>query len=233
MDGKLLALDPKRRRFVEEYRLDWNATAAAIRAGYTPKTAQQQGSQLLAKLSIQKALVEVMAEEAARSEISADQIIAETAKLAFLNMMDYLRIGENGEPWVDLSALTRAQAAGLLSFKHKEYKEGRGEDARDVCEVEIRLRHDYWISEICGRRDAIMISSKRSDARSSFRSNSSRQSATISRLLDKVPTSKSSAARPSLTSLARLPSSLEWAAIVSDRIDFSRVSRRPAPIAVP
>jgi phage terminase small subunit len=40
---------------------------------------------------------------------------------------------------VDLSALTRAQGAGLLSFKHKEYKEGRGEDARDVCEVEIRL----------------------------------------------------------------------------------------------
>jgi phage terminase small subunit len=84
-------------------------------------------------------LAEVMAEETARCEISADQIIAETAKLAFLNMFDYLRIGENGEPWVDLSALTRAQAAGLLYFKHKEYKEGRGEDARDVCEVEIRL----------------------------------------------------------------------------------------------
>jgi phage terminase small subunit len=116
-----------------------NATAAAIRAGYSAKTANEQGAQLLAILSVQEALAEVMAEETARCEISADQIIAETAKLAFLNMFDYLRIGENGEPWVDLSALTRAQAAGLLSFKHKEYKEGRGEDARDVCEVEIRL----------------------------------------------------------------------------------------------
>ena len=34
---------------------------------------------------------------------------------------------------------TRAQAAGLLSFKYKERKDGRGQDARDVCEVEIRL----------------------------------------------------------------------------------------------
>jgi hypothetical protein len=93
---------------------------------------------------IQEALAEVMAEESARCEISADQLIAETAKLAFLNMMDYLRIGENGEPFVDLSALTRAQAAGLLAFKYKERKDGRGEDARDVAEVEIRLNSDKF-----------------------------------------------------------------------------------------
>jgi hypothetical protein len=39
MGERLLALDPKRRRFVEEYRVDWNAKQAAIRAGYSPKTA--------------------------------------------------------------------------------------------------------------------------------------------------------------------------------------------------
>jgi hypothetical protein len=42
MGEKLLALNPKRRRFVEEYRVDWNATQAAIRAGYSRKTANQQ-----------------------------------------------------------------------------------------------------------------------------------------------------------------------------------------------
>ena len=58
--------------------------------------------------------------------------------------MDFLRINENGEPFVDLSALTRAQAAGLLAFKYKERKDGRAEDARDVAEVEIRLSTDKF-----------------------------------------------------------------------------------------
>jgi phage terminase small subunit len=64
MGEKLLALDPKRRRFVEEYRVDWNAKQAVIRAGYSPKTAEVQGSQLLRKLKVQEALAEVMAEVA-------------------------------------------------------------------------------------------------------------------------------------------------------------------------
>ena len=46
-------LNEKQRRFVDEYLIDLNATQAAIRAGYSVKTANEQGSQLLAKLSIQ------------------------------------------------------------------------------------------------------------------------------------------------------------------------------------
>jgi phage terminase small subunit len=103
------------------------------------KTARQQGSRLLTFVDIQEALAEVQAEDGERCRVEADRIIGELATLAFINMDDYMRIGQGGEPFVDLSATTRAQKAGLLAFKHKEYKEGRGEDARDVCEVEIRL----------------------------------------------------------------------------------------------
>ncbi len=42
----------KQKRFVEEYLIDLNATQAAIRAGYSIKTANEQGSQLLANLSV-------------------------------------------------------------------------------------------------------------------------------------------------------------------------------------
>ncbi len=45
-----MSLTPKRARFVEEYLIDLNATQAAIRAGYSAKTANEQGAQLLAKL---------------------------------------------------------------------------------------------------------------------------------------------------------------------------------------
>ena len=44
-------LTEKQKRFVEEYLIDLNATQAAIRAGYSPKTANEQGTQNLAKLS--------------------------------------------------------------------------------------------------------------------------------------------------------------------------------------
>ena len=46
----------KQERFVEEYLIDLNATQAAIRAGYSPKTANEQGARLLAKVSVQTAI---------------------------------------------------------------------------------------------------------------------------------------------------------------------------------
>jgi len=66
-------LDPKRRRFVEEYRVDWNATQAAIRAGYSPRSARQHASYLLTKHDIQEALAEVMAEDGERCHLGRDQ----------------------------------------------------------------------------------------------------------------------------------------------------------------
>jgi phage terminase small subunit len=47
-------MNARRRRFVAEYLKDLNATQAAIRAGYSPKTANEQGAQLLANLSVRR-----------------------------------------------------------------------------------------------------------------------------------------------------------------------------------
>lgn len=49
-------LTPKQERFVEEYLKDLNATQAAIRAGYSPKTAQEQSSRLLSNVMVQEAV---------------------------------------------------------------------------------------------------------------------------------------------------------------------------------
>ena len=49
----MAAITPKQQRFCEEYVIDLNGTQAAIRAGYSAKTANEQSSQLLAKLHIQ------------------------------------------------------------------------------------------------------------------------------------------------------------------------------------
>lgn len=67
-------LTPKQQRFVEEYSLDKNATQAAIRAGYSKKTAKDIGCQNLAKLYIKEAIDEKLSKQAERVEITKELI---------------------------------------------------------------------------------------------------------------------------------------------------------------
>ncbi len=80
----------KQERFVEEYLIDLNATQAAIRAGYSPKTANEQASRLLAKVNIQAAISKAQAERSRRTGINQDRVIRELAKVAFLNPVDVI-----------------------------------------------------------------------------------------------------------------------------------------------
>lgn len=83
-----MALNEKQKRFCEEYLIDLNATQAAIRAGYSPKTANEQGCQLLAKLSIQNEISKEMAERSKRTGVNQDRIVQELARLAFCKITD-------------------------------------------------------------------------------------------------------------------------------------------------
>ncbi len=51
-----MMLSLRRQRFVDEYLVEPNATQAAIRAGYSPRTARQQGSRLLTSVDVSAAL---------------------------------------------------------------------------------------------------------------------------------------------------------------------------------
>lgn len=84
----------KQERFVEEYLIDLNATQAAIRAGYSPKTAQEQGARLLSKVMVQTAISKAQAERSRRTGINQDRVIREIAKLAFLNPVDVIDMDE-------------------------------------------------------------------------------------------------------------------------------------------
>ena len=68
-------LTDKQQRFVDEYLIDLNATQAAIRAGYSEKTAQQMGSENLSKPVIQEAIAIAQDKRAERIEISQDYVI--------------------------------------------------------------------------------------------------------------------------------------------------------------
>ena len=78
----------KQKRFVEEYLIDLNATQAAIRAGYSPKTANEQGARLLANVSISHAVAKAEAERSKRTGINADRVVKELARIAFAKITD-------------------------------------------------------------------------------------------------------------------------------------------------
>lgn len=134
-----MALNERQRRFVDEYLIDLNATKAAIRAGYSAKTARQIGQQNLSKLDIQEAIAEAMKSREKRTEVSQDKVLRELAKIGFANMADYMKAGADGDPYLDFSKLTKDQAAALVEVTVEDFKDGRGEDARDVRRVKFKL----------------------------------------------------------------------------------------------
>lgn len=70
-------LTDRQRRFVDEYLIDLNATQAAIRAGYAAKTAGSSGQRLLKHVEIQPAISEAMQKRQERTELTADEVIAD------------------------------------------------------------------------------------------------------------------------------------------------------------
>lgn len=132
-------LNATQERFVSEYMIDLNATQAAVRAGYSAKTAPQQASRLL---TYAKVVAEIEKRQAALAQtygITTESIIKELAKLGFSNMQDYMRASTDGDPYLDFSSLTRDQAAALAEVTVEDFKDGRGEDARDVRRVKFKL----------------------------------------------------------------------------------------------
>ena len=79
-------MNAKQQRFVDEYLVDLNATQAAIRAGYSERTAQEQGSRLLSNAMVAAAVVKAMEAREQRSHITQDRVLRELARIAFFDI---------------------------------------------------------------------------------------------------------------------------------------------------
>ena len=106
-------LNDKQKQICKEYLVDLNATQAAIRARYAEKTAYSQGQRLLKNVEAQEYIRELMQKREQRTEITADKVLEEYAKLGFSDITDYLQVvterilvghdKETGEPISDIS----------------------------------------------------------------------------------------------------------------------------------
>jgi phage terminase small subunit len=144
-------LTPKQQRFCEEYIVDLNATQAAIRAGYSKKTAGSQGHDLLKKPEIQNFVSSLAEARSEKTKITAENVLRELSLMGFANMQDYMTVQENGTAFVDLSQLTRDQAAAIQEIVTDEYWEGRGEDAVPVKKIKFKLADKRGSLELLGK----------------------------------------------------------------------------------
>lgn len=108
-------LSEQRQRFVEEYLIDLNGTQAAIRAGYSVRTAQEQSSRLLSNVMVQEAISKAMAARSKRTGVNQDRVVLELAKIAFVKMTDI--VDSNGRIREDT---TDDDLACIESIKYKE-----------------------------------------------------------------------------------------------------------------
>lgn len=132
----------RRRQFAEEYLLDGNGTRAAIRAGYSAKTAGAQASRLLKDAEVRQIIdtqtQAVTAEVEKRYAVTRDRVVRELAIIAFANFADYTESTPEGSITVDLSRATYEQLAALSEIS-VETTVRSGKNAGATQRMKIRL----------------------------------------------------------------------------------------------
>lgn len=94
-------LTAKQRQFCLEYIVDFNATEAAIRAGYSAKTATAAAARMLTIVNIASEIQKNIAERRERTKIEADRVLQEMAAIGFSNIKKVASWAANGVTIID------------------------------------------------------------------------------------------------------------------------------------
>lgn len=129
-------LSEQRQRFVEEYLTDLNGTQAAIRAGYSVKTAQEQSSRLLSNVMVQEAISKAMAVRSKRTGVNQDRVVLELARIAFVNIEDVV----DTDTGKILPNATRDDLACVEGIKYKESDNQYGGSVEREVKVASKLK---------------------------------------------------------------------------------------------
>lgn len=118
-------LKDKQRRFAEEYLVDNNITQAAIRAGYSKKSAHTTGSRLFKDEKVKAFIEEKQAQMSDRCGVTAERVIQELACIAFVNPKDFMTPEGMFKPLNALTddqsrAISEVTAKGLIKFHDKQ-----------------------------------------------------------------------------------------------------------------
>lgn len=120
-------LTKKQRRFADEYLIDCNGTKAAIRAGYSPRTANEQAAKLMANKKIKDYISEKLEEISSERLAEAQEVLEYlTAVMRGQHREQILRLDGNGVQVIDnikVSARERLKAAELIGKRYGMFKD--------------------------------------------------------------------------------------------------------------
>jgi len=153
-----VALTPRQAAFVREYLLDLNGTQAAIRAGYSARTAPAQACRLLTYPAIRDAIMQGKATLAETAHVTAAQVIAELACSAFSDIGDILDF--TGDDTVRLRRpcdIPAPARRAIASVKVTRVVKGREEEAREVEVTEFKLWDKGAALERLGRHLGLFV----------------------------------------------------------------------------
>jgi phage terminase small subunit len=148
-NGKRI-LDAREFRFIEEYvagshRTVGNAFRSAIEAGYTRSTAEVHSGAWVrspenggTKPWVYEEIQRRRDELKDRAIMSADEVLSELTKLARSNAKSFAKVTSDGDVYIDPSEMTADDWAAVSEVQVEDYKEGRGEDARDVKKIKLK-----------------------------------------------------------------------------------------------
>ncbi len=117
-------MNARQKAFVREYAKDFNAAAAAVRAGYSAKGSNVTGSQLLANPNIAAAVRECLDRGAKRAELSVDMVLSELKRIAFTHMGKLATWGGASVTLKESSSLSEEDMATVSEVQETTSKEG-------------------------------------------------------------------------------------------------------------
>lgn len=118
MPGSKPLKNPKRERFCHEYIIDLNGKQAAMRAKYSVKTAESQGSRMLGYAKVQERIAFLTKNKTDEIDISVDRILRELSYMATSNVADML--GKKGLTFKNISELPESVQRTIKSLEYDE-----------------------------------------------------------------------------------------------------------------
>lgn len=112
--AELKPLRPRQQRFLDEYLVDLNGSAAVLRSGFKTKYPESTAQKMLAVPSMNAALKERQAAMARRLEITQDNIARELAKIGFASSEDFYDADGNQLPWRLISSRAKAAIKSII-----------------------------------------------------------------------------------------------------------------------
>ena len=116
MKRKQTELNPKQRRFVEEYLIDLNAKRAATVAGYSAKSAARVGCRLLRVPLVAEAVHKALEARSRRTHITADRVLREYARIAFADIRKFTTRQQGETGLKQLAELSDDDAAAVVEL---------------------------------------------------------------------------------------------------------------------